>query len=418
MFTRHDEDARRLEPRSGWKRFALRFVLGAWVVICVLICIRAALWPARHTVYPAFSDAGRCWLRGGDNYDLHFYGLDIDQYRYAPLVTVGFVPFGLLPDAVGGVLWRLLNMAAFFGGVVVYGRMVWPGSDRISVGGAAAIGALMAPLSLQSLNNGQANPLVIGLLLLAVAAALHGRWNWAAFALAAPIALKLYPVAIALLLLLAYPRQLGWRLAAILLVGTLLPFATHHPDHVARQYDQWFTRLMEDDRAGRAFADSYRDGALLLRLVGLPLSAVGYRLLQFVAAAPIALIVLHIRRRRGPTSDLLHVMVSLGCCWMVLFGPATENCTYILLAPIFALSVWEGFTEPRSLWTRLLLAVIVGMFVAGALITALPDGRNWAYPLNPLAALLLLVERLANLGSTAGRMPAASPWYWPEASRA
>jgi hypothetical protein len=90
-------------------------------------------------------------------------------------------------------------------------------------------------------------------------------------------------------------------------------------------------------------------------------------------------------------------LFDFGCCWMLLFGPATENCTYILLGPVLARAVWEGFHAPRPVWTRGLLAAIVCLFVGCAVITAFPGGREWTYPLNPLAALLLSTERLASL---------------------
>ena len=56
------------------------------------------------------------------------------------------------------------------------------------------------------------------------------RWNLAAAFLAGACLLKIYPLAIALLLIVAYPRPLGWRfvlavgvgLAAMVLVGLVL----------------------------------------------------------------------------------------------------------------------------------------------------------------------------------------------------
>ena len=398
-------------------RLLFRIVLSAWILLCLGICIRAAIWPHRNAVYPAFSDAGRCWVQSADNYDTHFWALGIDQFRYAPIVTVFFVPFGLLPDSLGGVLWRLINTAVLFAGVVVYCRATWPGPNRIGLGAAAAIGALLMPLSLSSLQNGQANPLVIGMLLLAVAATLHGRWNWAALMLAAPIYFKIYPVAVALLLLLIYPRTLGWRLFALMVLGILLPFAAQDIGYVSRQYDQWIGRLLHDDRSVNVFADSYRDLWLLLRIAGLPISRASYLLLQAVAAAAIAGIIVVGRCRRWPTRELLHTALDLGCCWMVLLGPATENCTVILIAPTFALAVWQAFAEPRPLWTRVLLAGIVCIFVASAVITSLPGGRNWAYPLNPLATLLLAVERVLHLDTATVRMLHATD-IWSEPAQA
>ena len=384
-------------PSSRRAVLALRCMIGAWIAVAVVTCVTAACWPKWHSVYPIFSDAGHGWLAGTDLYDNHFWRLQIDEYRYSPFVAALFVPLSLLPDNVGGVLWRLVNLAILAAGVIAYCRTVFPSRAQLGLDGMTCIGWLLMPLALSSLNNGQANLVVLGALLIAVGAVHRSWWNLAALALTAAILLKLYPVAIALLLLVVYPRQLGWRLALLLAVGLALPFVLQDPAYVARQYGAWFEKLAREDRTRRALQDTYRDFFLLLRWANMPLPHRLYLPVQLAAAAGIAAIVLLGRRRHWAPAELLHHLFGLGCCWMILFGPATENCTYILIAPTFALAVWEGFARPRPLWTRAVLAAIVCIFLGSAVITALPGGRNWAYPLNPLATLLLFAERLANL---------------------
>ncbi len=381
-----------------------RCTLAVWATLLVFMCVRSAVQPQRATVWPIFAHAGQNWLHGADLYDDHYLWIDLDQYRYSPLVTTFFVPLSLLHLSAGNVLWRLVNMAAFFAGVVAFCRIVYPGSERLSWLGAACIGWLLVPLSLSSLNNGQANPLLIGALLLAAVAVYQERWNWAAIALAVAILLKIYPVAIAMLLLLVYPRQLGWRLTVVLALGLLVPFCLQNPAYVYDQYRQWFAYLLDEDRSTRLITESYRDFWILVRWADIPLPHRAYVALQLTVAAAIAGVVLFGRLRGWPARDLLRRLLDLGCCWIIVFGPATENCTFILIAPTLALAVWEAYATGRPLWTRWLLAAIVGIFVGSTLVTALPDGRNWVYPLNPLAALLLFGERLASL-RTAQRVP-------------
>ncbi len=357
---------------------------------------RTALWPKRNSVYPIFSDAGHGWLHGTDLYDQHFWALQIDEYRYSPLVAALFVPLSLLPDNAGGVIWRLLNMAVFFGGLIAYQRTVFPGRTRLGWASVASIGWLLIPLGLPSLNNGQANPLVIGGLLFAVVAAYQGRWNLAAFALAGPILLKVYPLAVALLLLLIYPRQLGWRLGILLVLGLVLPFALQDPAYVVRQYEAWFAKLARGSQRApsHGYLPRFLDAGALAQV---PMPHRFYLPLQLATAAGIAGMVLLGRLRRWAPNELLYHLFNLSCCWMILFGPATENSTFILIAPTYAIAVWEGFAYRRPVWTRGVLAAIVCIFVGSALLTALPNGRNWAYPLNPLATLLLMGERVCSL---------------------
>ncbi len=147
----------------------------------------------------------------------------------------------------------------------------------------------------------------------------------------------------------------------------------------------------------RLLPDMYRDCWLLLRFAHVPLPRPLYLPLQLTMAAGVAAVVLAGRLRRWPPAELLRRLFDLGCCWMILFGPATENSTYILVAPTCAFAVWDAFAQRRPVWTRAMAVAIVCIFAGSTLITALPGGRNWSYPLNPLATLLLAVERLASL---------------------
>jgi len=68
-----------------------------------------------------------------------------------------------------------------------------------------------------------------------------------------------YPLAVGLLLVLVYPRQLGWRLAVAVIAGLVVPFALQHPEYVARQYHDWIECVRVDDRSQWPLPDAYRD---------------------------------------------------------------------------------------------------------------------------------------------------------------
>jgi hypothetical protein len=52
--------------------------------------------------------------------------------------------------------------------------------------------------------------------------------------------------------------------------------------------------------------------------------------------------------RGVPKQNLLTAMLGLAVCWMTLLGPATENSTYILLAPVAAWIVLVARRLPVS----------------------------------------------------------------------
>src|SRR5437868_7107378 len=96
---------------ASTKRFA-RIVIGAWVLLLALVCLRTLLQPRLHSVYPIFIGAARNWLAGED---LYYKGKSppggLDDFRYSPVTAALLTPLAPLPDNIGGVLWRLLNAA-------------------------------------------------------------------------------------------------------------------------------------------------------------------------------------------------------------------------------------------------------------------------------------------------------------------
>jgi Glycosyltransferase family 87 len=371
-----------------------------WLAVAVICCVRAYLSPpTRHSVYPNYSVAGRSWVQGKDT-----YGIQRDEkgaairhmsaYRYSPLVSALLVPFGLLPDDLGGVLWRLVNYICFLGAFAWFVREALPDAESWGEMGVAALWILLVPLSVSSMNNGQANVLLMALILAAGAAAVQQRWNLTSIFLAGACLLKIYPLAIALLMLVVFPRQLGWRFPLALGFGLVLPFAMQHPGYVLEQYENWLQILLVDNRMTFPMNEGYRDFYLLTRFVGVPMQPTAYLALQLSTAAGVAAICLMARLRRLPGPQLVQTVLALGCGWMTVFGPCTESCTFILIAPALAWALVDAFQPGRPSWSRWNLVLVLLMFQANMTVAWFPDGRNWLYGLQPLAALLFFLERL------------------------
>src|SRR5439155_4890963 len=136
-----------------------------WAAALVLLGGKALLWPHRNSVYPIFAGAGRNWREAGD---LYATPAGREPYRYSPLVAAFFAPFSLMPDGPAGLLWRLLGSAVFLGGLGWWCRAVLP--PGLARSRWALLLLLPAPLTVGNVHNGQANLLVIGSLLVAVAA--------------------------------------------------------------------------------------------------------------------------------------------------------------------------------------------------------------------------------------------------------
>jgi hypothetical protein len=363
-------------------------------MLLIAILVRGYLQPHRNTVYPIFANAAREWSAGIDMYDRSVPRPQLDNYRYAPVVAAFFAALAWLPDDLGGVLWRLVNAGVYLAGIVVFARMVFPGRLRQSDAGVALLAALLIPLSVGSLNNGQPNSLIMGCLLLALAATMAKHWWWAAVCLAVPVLLKVYPLAVVLLLVLAHPRRLAWRTGLCVLAGLLLPLALKDPGFVSQLYGSWVDQVINDNRHARTMDETYRDFHLLTRWLGWPVAREVYPLVQLAAAGLVAAVVLRGCRRGWSQVQHLRAALDLGCCWIILFGPATESCTYALLAPTLALAAWEAFQPGQDAWKRWCMIAMVCLFAAATTVVIFPFGRQVSLFLLPLGALLLFAERL------------------------
>jgi hypothetical protein len=374
--------------------------LAVWAAVLCAIFISKVVEPRRHTIYPILASAGREWEQGFDPYQWSPEKSDLDKYRYAPVVTVAMAPLARLPDWLGGTLWHALNAAVFLIGVVTFAREVWPGAAALSKRTSALLAFLLLPLSVPSLNNGQPNALVIGCLLFGAAAVVRARWNLAAASLAVPVLFKVYPIAVVLLIALAQPRRLGWRVALAVGVGLLLPFACQQHEFVAQAYGSWIDQVASDTRRDVAPEFGYRDFFGLARVLGFTFSTHVYELVQLATALLLAGTVVRGRQLGWKTNRLVRIAVDLGCCWVILFGPATESCTYTQLAPTLAFAALEAWQDARNTRSRWLIVCVLAAFAASLLGVWSPFGRPISSVCLPAGALLLFGERLSRI-------------YWP-----
>lgn len=375
-----------LQPElSGGTRWQ-RLALAVWAAILVVLSIRGLLNARENSVYPIYAGAARNFLDGTE-----LYTARMSPYRYSPLVAALFVPFSLLSDPVGGVLWRLLNAAVYLGSFAWWCRVVLP--RCLTASQTAILFLFIVPLSVGSLNNAQSNLLVLGLLLAGTAAVACRRWNLASGCVALACLFKLYPISVGLLLAAVYPRRFAGRFLLALAIGLTVPFLLKPSAYVWEQYAGWWRHLTADNRHQLQVELWYRDLRLLCHNWHLTLSPKAYRMIQVLAAAAIAAWCVWAKLARWEQQRLLTLLLALGCCWMTLLGPTTESCTYIFVAPTLAWTLLDAWLAPRPIGLRYGLAVSLGLFTVSRMAVWFPGGARHLQVagLQPLAALVLLV---------------------------
>jgi Glycosyltransferase family 87 len=336
-------------------------IIGLWTAILIGICIRIGISPHAHDVFGTYVDAGRKWEAAQPLYTY------TRGFVYSPPIAAFFALFSWLPTSVGSVLWRLLNAC-----VLIVALRWWMRArmyERIPETLNWLVYLLILPLTVGNLNNGQVNPMIIGLLMISILAARDERWTVSAVCMAVATYLKVYPLSVGLLLVLIYPRQFGCRLLLILAAMGALSFVLQRPDYVFEQYQRWFrTRAADDRRMNIDIAP--RDFAMILRLLHINLQAQIVLILQAIAGAAIAAVCVIGRIQNWSIRRLSIWVLSAGTCWMLLFGPTTEDATYAMIAPALVFALIECFQQQTPVAMRVLIATSFALLLLGLILNA------------------------------------------------
>ena len=341
--------------------------LGLWFLSVAIVCFRIYTHPGWHSVFPTYRDAGAAWIHQGQIYAAP--GI----FLYSPLVAAFFSPFALISENVAEVLWRLLLGFALPLALWFNARTLFDFSKKEF----AWLFLLIVPLTLSSLNNGQANIIIIVLFLAAAAAASQSRWFMCAFCAAFAVYWKIYPIAFALLLAVVFPKKLIFRILLVLIGLFVVSLFLQRPSYTLQQYSDWLVNLASDRRRAHEYYGRWRDFYLLLRLLGIPISTMWWTIAEVTAGSVAAAICFLGTIRHWPRATLLLGAMSLAIVWMLLFGPATEAATYVLIAVPSAYLLIAGWSDV-SQWALRVVSTMtyIGFVSAHILNSWFPIKKN------------------------------------------
>jgi glycosyl transferase family 87 len=370
-----------------------------WAIALIVLVARPLFLSQRGTSFDTYNLAGSHWLRGEGVYT-HWMG-----FVYSPFVAAFFAPFSFLPTAIANIIWRLINAATLLGGFAALLKVNL--FTTIKRGGIGMAYLLLVPLVIGNIDISQANPLVAGLIMLAIAAAYTERWNWAAFCVAIATLFKIYPLAVGLLICVIAPRRFAWRLFGTLIALALLPFLLQRWSYVSEQYRAWVATRTADDRPNWPAEKLPLDLWFVVHWVlHLPIPQKVYTLIQLGSAAALALFCALGTWKKWPAERVLVGLFCLSATWMTLCGPATESYTYLLLAAPAILALLQSMHLKQAFWIRVwVLASVALQFLAVARASFLPHFKPfWILATLPISALLFLIYCIVWLFNNA---------FWP-----
>ena len=347
--------ARASDPRDP--RFWHRWAISLWCVLAVAASCKAYTRPGNHSVYRYFPESARHWWA-----DLNLYGSypGFDPFRYSPTFAVAATPFGLAPDTWGEIAWIVCSVGLLLWALRSWARVMLPGGW--SIGREAAFLGLALPASIGGIWSSQANAIILASVLFAMLAIRRERWWSAAWLLAMPVFIKIWPLVVALMLVIRWPKQLAWRIAVAGGLLAVVPFLTRPFPIVCRQYADWYAALT-GPLQGRW--GGYRDAWTIWEHLAPPVSPAGYKLLQIATLAAVLVWCGWQSRRLVRVETYLVAVLAAWSAWQLLFGPGTERLTYGLVAPAQAWAVLASFRERRLRALSVAALAVTGVFSMG-----------------------------------------------------
>jgi hypothetical protein len=343
--------------QSPQARRWLRIALLAWVVFAGALVVKILVQKLDHSLYGDFVIGPRRWWANLPMYDTL-------AYYYSPTFAVLFTPFALLPDWLGQTIWGLISVGLFLWSLRAFYRDVlpkhWPWqAEPIFL-------TLVLAASARGIWSLQSNAILMAGVLFGAAAVARGQWWRAAFLLAAPVHIKLWPIVAGGLLSVLWPKKMIGRFAISCAALALIPFLTKAPAKVVDYYQSWTQRLIDRQATAQRFT-GYRDAWTIWEQIYRPVDKQAYFILSAIAGLAVfgwSLWLRHSRRTDRSDAEIATYTLAAWATWQLLFGPGTERLTYLIIAPFATWAVITSFIERRRQW--LATAAFVTTFVLGA----------------------------------------------------
>lgn len=348
----------------------------AWLGWLALFLVTAAMIIAgsERSVVPAYRTAALNWFAGKGLYD----GLGVGGFVYFPQAAILFVPFSMIPQTVGEVLWRLVNIGVFALGLRSF---AWLGHERSGKNLFPLMTLVAITLAWDCARNGQATLIMAGFMLLAIADMARCRWWRAVLWLSLGVAMK--PLAIVLVLLvMAIDRPMTWRLLLGMAAVALSPFLTQGPAYVLQQYAAFLHNSTTAAHVG-VVVQGWTSPFSALRIVGVELTEQVQMAIRIFAAFGTLALCFLARRRCDANRSAIYVY-SLAALYLILFSPRTENNTYAMLGPSIAIFLSLTFLAERRFGQGIFLACMVVVLIGSRSIgnaLAPHTAVSWVSPL-------------------------------------
>jgi hypothetical protein len=281
-----------------------------------------------------------------------------NYFKYSPLFVFLFLPIYALNPFWRCLLWGVLNIVVFWAGVSVWFRL------EKKTSGWMFFAFLLMSMELDGpIRHLQANALLVGLILLGLAAYRDQKYVWAAGLLFLPASFKVFPGLVLAALLPHRKFKFLAALTAVAITAFLLPAMVVGFSKNIEIHRGWLQMLRLNASPG-GFADTYGDPSQRLLYLANAFGFYGLRPLGDLVAKGVFVIGIGTlgwaaaKHPRIPWGWWIPLALST----MLLVSPGTEAATFVVVAPAFAFLTYAALAEsPRR--ARLFFAVLAMVLV-------------------------------------------------------
>lgn len=309
-------------------------------------------------------------LSGKDMYILYTPEY-FDLYKYSPSFALWMGALAWLPDALGLILWNVLNAIVLFYSI----KMLPLGKRQISYFLLFIIIELIT-----SLQNSQSNAMMAGLMIASFGFMERDKPQWATLLLVVASFIKIYGAA-GFALFLFYPQKPRFILYAAIwtVIIAAMPLLVTPPETLLMQYQSWGRMLQEDQAASYGLSVM----GWLNKWFGIQ---EGKNIVTLIGALLFFLPFTRIKMYQNQAYRLLTLGFIL--IWVIIFNHKAESATFIIA--VCGICVWY-FARPatKTRTTILWMAFVFVCLSATDLMAPLRKIFLEPYAIKPFACIVI-----------------------------
>jgi len=316
----------------------IKIVFFFYVFVTVLASLHRVLI-GKINNYLIFKLAFFNFISGKDLYVL-YPGTHLDYYKYSPTFALLMAPIAILPNAVGVIVWNLLNVVPLFFAVKKL---------RLEEPQKALICWIILIELITSIQNAQSNGLIAALIIFAFVSFENRKNFLAALFIALATYIKIFGI-VALVLFAFYPEKLKFVLYMVfwLIVLAIIPVVFVSVSQLEFLYGSWLSLITREFGPARGFSVM----GVLKYCFGLNIPNV---IVQATGAILLCLPILKFRAHNEQTFRYLFLSSLL--IWIIIFNHKAESPTYIIA--LTGVAIWYANQQATKINLGLLLLTLI-----------------------------------------------------------